>query len=315
MYNDVEFRTMARSKPTDAARHPIGVVRARTGLSVEVLRAWERRYAVVRPIRSENGRRLYSDADVERLGLLHRAARGGRSVAALASLSTGELQRMVAEDAERASTRPTLPGSYREQAMGAVRELAPERLESLLRRALLSLGAVTFLEEVVGPLLVEIGDGWHEGRITVAHEHAASATLQQLLGWLARSLEVPGDAPRVLLATPRGERHAFGAMMAATAAAHDGWHVTWLGSDLPAAEIAAGAEQGGARVVALSAASDAAGLERELGALRALLPQHVPLLVGGAGAATLADVPGVTRVRDLAHWRALLGPHMTSTDD
>ncbi|HMA44962.1 MAG TPA: cobalamin-dependent protein [Gemmatimonadales bacterium] len=306
---------MSRSKPTDVARHPIGVVRARTGLSVEVLRAWERRYAVVRPLRSEDGKRLYSDADVERLGLLHRAARAGRSVAALASLSTGELQRMVDEDAERASTRPTLPGSYREQAMGAVRELAPERLESLLRRALLSLGAVTFLEEVVAPLLVEIGDAWHEGRITVAHEHAASATLLQFLGWLTRSLEVPGDAPRVVLATPRGEHHAFGAMMAAAAAAHDGWHVTWLGSDLPAAQIATGAEQGGARVVALSAASDAAGLERELGALRALLPRHVPVLVGGAGAATLADVPGVTRVRDLAHWRALLDPHMTSTED
>lgn len=306
---------MVSSKPTDAARHPIGVVQARTGLSVEVLRAWERRYAVVRPVRSEDGKRLYSDADVERLGLLHRAARVGRSVAALASASTRELQRMVDEDAERASTRPTLPESYRQQAMGAVRELAPERLESLMRRAVLSLGAVTFLEEVVAPLLMEIGKAWHEGRVTIAHEHAASATLLQLLGWLTRSLEVPGDAPRVMLATPRGEGHAFGAMMAAAAAAHDGWHVMWLGSDLPAAQIAAGAEQVGVRVVALSAGSDAAGLKRELGALRALLPRHVPLLVGGAGAARLADVPGVTRVRDLRHWRALLGPQLTSTND
>ena len=116
--------------------------------------------------------------------------------------------------------------------------------------------------------------------MTVAHEHAASATMQQLLGWLTRALEVPGDAPRLVLATPRGERHAFGAMMAAAAAA-------WLGS----------------------------GLERDLGALRATLQRHVPLLVGGAGAATLADLPGVTKVRDLAHWRALLDLHMPSTED
>lgn len=312
MYKILMLRPMSGSVAPDVARHPIGVVRARTGLSVEVLRAWERRYGVVRPLRSQDGKRLYSDADVERLGLLHRAARAGRSVAALASLSKGELQRMVEEDAERASTRPTLPRSYREQAMGAVRELAPERLESLLRRALLSLGAVTFLEEVVAPLLVEIGDAWHDGRITVAHEHAASATLLQLLGWLTRALEVPGDAPRVVLATPRGEHHAFGAMMAAAAAAHDGWHVTWLGSDLPAAQVVAGAEQDGTRAVALSIAAHAPGIDRELQALRELLPRHVPLLVGGAGAAALVDVPGVTKVRDLKHWRGLLATHYTT---
>ena len=304
---------MARTNPSDVARHPIGVVHARTGLSVEVLRAWERRYAVVQPTRSDNGRRLYSDADVERLGLLHRAARSGRSVATLAGLSNPDLQRMVDEDAERASTRPTAPALFREQAMQAVEQLAPAQLESILRRALLSLGALPFLEDVVPPLLVDIGEAWHTGRITVAHEHAASATVLQLLGWLTRSLEVPDEAPRVLLATPRGERHAFGAMMAAAAAAHDGWHVTWLGPDLPAEQIAAGAEQGGAQVVALSTATHAEGLDDELSALRAMLPRHVPLLIGGTGAATLADLPGITRVRDLSHWRSLLGPHLVPT--
>ena len=300
---------MRASKTADAARHPIGVVTARTGLSTHVLRAWERRYALVRPSRSEDGRRLYSDSDVERLALVHNAAGAGRSVAALASLSTGELRRMVAEDAERASTRPGRSGPYREQAMAAVRELAPERLESLLRRALLSLGAVPFLQEVVAPLLASIGDAWHEGRIEVAQEHAASATLVQILGGLTRALEVPGDAPRVVLATPRGEPHALGAMIAAAAAAHDGWHVTWLGSDLPAAQIAAGAEQGNARLVALSVATESADGDRERRALRARLPRHVPLLVGGAGASRLSNMRGVIRVRDLDHWRALLRTH------
>jgi len=309
MYKTIALRPMRPSKTVDAARHPIGVVTARTGLSTDVLRAWERRYALVRPSRAGDGSRLYSDADVERLTLVHNAAGAGRSVAALASLSTEELRRMVAEDAERASTRPGRSGPYREQAMAAVRELAPERLESLLRRALLSLGAVPFLQEVVGPLLVDIGDAWHEGRIEVAQEHAASATLVQTLGGLARALELPGDAPRVVLATPRGEPHALGAMIAAAAAAHDGWHVTWLGSDLPAAQIAAGAEQGDARLVALSVATDSADVDPELRALRTLLPRHVPLLVGGAGASRLSNARGLIRVRDLDHWRALLRTH------
>jgi DNA-binding transcriptional MerR regulator/methylmalonyl-CoA mutase cobalamin-binding subunit len=293
----------------DVARHPIGVVTLRTGLSTHLLRAWERRHAVVLPARGDGGRRLYSDAEIERIALLRRAARAGRSVAAVAALSTPELRHLVAEDAERAIARPTLARSYREQAMDAVRALAPERLDSVLGRALLSLGTMTFLAEVMAPLLVVIGNEWHDGRITIAHEHAASGAMARLLGSLSRSLEVPGDAPRTVIATPRGEHHAFGALMAAAAASHDGWHVTWLGSDLPAAQVAAGAEQGGARAVALSTTGCTNDLKRELHTLRALLPPHVPVMVGGAGAARIGGVQGITTVRDLAHWRALLHAH------
>jgi len=302
---------VAERKTKDDPRHPIGVVTARTGLSSHVLRAWERRYGVVHPARSERGERLYSDADVQHLTLLNRATSAGRSVASVASLSTSELLKTVAEDAERSRTGPALPRAYQEQAMEAVRALTPEALESTLRRAMLSLGAVPFVEEVIAPLLVEIGNEWHEGRITIAHEHAASVSILQLLGGMARALEVPGAAPRIVIATPPGELHAFGAMIAAAVAAHDGWHVTWLGSDLPVEQIAAGAGQGGARAVALSAAASCSDLARELRTLRALLPQHVPLLVGGAGVAGLSDVRGVTVVRDLQHWRALLRSHAT----
>lgn len=300
---------MAKSRADDSPRHPIGVVTERTGLSAHVLRAWERRYRVVRPRRGEGGRRLYSDADVERLALLHSATRSGRSVASVVALRTHQLRAMVAEDAARASVRPTVPGSYRDEAMLAVRALAPERLGLLLRRALLSLGAMTFLEDVVAPLMVAVGSEWHAGLMTVAQEHAATAAVEQLLGSLIRELEVPGAASRVVIATPRGERHAVGAMMAAAAASHDGWHVTWVGADLPASQIATAVAQGSAHVVALSVATDAVGLRDELIALRQGIAPHVPLLVGGAGAEGLAALHGLTKVRDLAHWRALLRLH------
>jgi MerR family transcriptional regulator, light-induced transcriptional regulator len=300
---------VAKAKTNDTARHPIGVVTARTGLSAHVLRAWERRYEVVRPRRGERGRRLYSDADVERLALLHNATRSGRSVASVVTLRTDQLRAMVAQDAASARTRLTMPGSYRDQAMLAVRALAPERLGVLLRRALLSLGTLPFLEDVVTPLMVEIGSEWHAERITVAQEHAATARVEQVLGVLIRELEIPDAASHVLMATPRGERHAVGAMMAAAAASHDGWHVTWLGADLPAAQIATAAAQGNARVVALSVATDPIGLREELLALRQAIEAHVPLLVGGTGAERLATLHGLTKVRDLAHWRALLRVH------
>lgn len=296
----------------DVPRHPIGVVTERTGLSRHVLRAWERRYAVVQPQRNPTGRRLYSDADVERLALLHRATRAGRPVASVVSMDPQQLRTAVAEDAARASQQPSAPGSHREAAMSAVRALDPARLESLLRRALFSVGAVPFLEHVATPLMVEIGSEWHAGRLSVAQEHAASATVMQVVGSLVRELEVPDAAPRVVMAAPLGERHAVGAMLAAAAAAHDGWHVTWLGADLPASQVAEAAIAAQARLVGLSVTIGAAGLDDELRTIRRTLAPHVPLMVGGAGAERLPSANGVTRVRDLAHWRALLRAHATS---
>src|SRR5512135_303854 len=84
-----------------APRHPIRVVAERTGLSPDVLRAWERRYGVVAPARSAAGQRLYSDADIDRFALLAKATRSGRPHGPTASLPLEELRRLVAEDAER----------------------------------------------------------------------------------------------------------------------------------------------------------------------------------------------------------------------
>src|SRR5512144_2601874 len=82
--------------PTTAeAHHPIGVVAERTGLSPEVLRVWERRYQVVEPKRSRGGQRIYSDADIERLALLHRATRGGHGISHVASLGKAKLEELV----------------------------------------------------------------------------------------------------------------------------------------------------------------------------------------------------------------------------
>jgi DNA-binding transcriptional MerR regulator len=297
---------VVKRNPKDLPRHPIGVVTERTGLSAHVLRAWERRYGVVRPRRGENGQRFYRDADIERLGLLQSATRSGRSIASVVSLRVGQLREMAAEDAMRASLRPTPARAFHEQAIIAVRALAPERLGALLRRSLLSLGALPFLEQVLEPLMVEIGTEWHEERITIAQEHAATAEVMRVLVSLVGDLETPDGGPHLMMATPRGERHAVGALMAAAVAAHEGWRVTWLGADLPASQIARAAAQGSVHLVGLSVAAAPPDLKGELSDLRRALTAHVPLVVGGAGAARVVDGGGLTRARDLSHWRALL---------
>lgn len=293
-------------------RHPMRLVAERTGLSPDVLRAWERRYGVVSPGRSEGGQRLYSDADIERLSLMVKAIEGGRSVGQTASLPIEELHRLVAEDAARGAARPTPAADYRELAFASVAALAPDQLQTVLRSAVLSLGTAAFLEEVVAPLLRRIGDAWHAGEIGIVEEHAASAVVRGMLGWLVDSLEIPPGAPRVVVACPARERHELGALLATSAAAHAGWRVTYLGPDLPAREIAAAAGRQQATVVGVSivASPDLGATKEELRQLRQELPPPIALLAGGTGAQSLGDPgDGITVVRDLAHWRTLLRLH------
>jgi len=293
------------------ARHPIGVVADRTGVTPQVLRAWERRYGVVSPTRSEGGQRLYSDADITRLSLLVKSSQVGRAVGSLARLTTHELELLVAQDADRGHARPIPSLEHLALAMGAVRDMAPDRLLSLLRRALLSLGTLDFLEQVLSPLLVEIGTEWHAGRLEIVHEHAASAAVQQLLARLIGELDVAADAPCALLATPAGQEHSQGAMIAGAVAAHDGWHVVWLGADLPGAQIAAAARDHVPDLVALSVLTtdNPDRLRSEALELRANLDARTPLLVGGSGAQVLQGLNGIGEVRDLPHWRSLLRMH------
>lgn len=292
--------------PSSEPRHPIRVVTLRTGITPHVLRAWERRYGVVKPRRSAGGQRLYSDADLHRLGLLLKAVEAGRSISQVAPLDTGALERLAEEDAAGRPARTPLT-AVRDQAMAAVQDFDTGRLDATLRRAAHTFGTATFLEEILAPVLVQVGAAWHAGRLGIANEHAATAVAHQMLGDLLRQLAVPG--PRLVLGTPAGEPHALGAMIAAVAAAESGWRVTWLGADVPAEHIATACRTTQADAVALGLVLGAgARTHAEIAALRHLLPDSVPLFVGGAAAA-VPGVPGITPVQDLAHWRALLRQH------
>lgn len=303
---------MSKFSESPVARHPIRVVCARTGLTPDVLRAWERRYGVVTPVRSDAGQRLYSDADIDRLQLLVRVTQAGRSVGQTAPLSLEELRHLAAEDAEQGTSRQPLAEAHLERAFAAVTELAPERLRSQLRSALLSLGAGSFLDDVVAPLLHRTGEAWHEGKLGIAHEHAASSAVRGVLGFLVDTVEVPADAPRAVVACLAHERHELGAAIATAAAAHAGWRVTYLGPDTPAAEIATAAVQRGADLVGVSTVfpENLEATRSELAALRAALLPRTVLLVGGAGVPRLGLLgDGTVAVRDLDHWRVLLRAH------
>lgn len=281
-------------------KHPIRVVSERTGLSPDVLRAWEKRYRAVEPPRRDGGsQRLYSDADVERLRLLRRVTQAGRSIGQVAELSTDELAALAREDEAgrreapaTAATRGTAGArACVDRALVHIRDLSSSGLESVLMRGLVTLGAETFLDEVAVPLLREVGRAWEEKVLGIAQEHLTTAVLRRVLGFAADAAGAPNDAPVVVVATPARQVHEMGALLAAVSAAVAGWRVAYLGPDLPAEEIAGAARKRGAHAVALSAVFplDDPALPSELRRLRSQLPPGVAILVGGEAGRAVAD--------------------------
>lgn len=300
-------------------RHPIQVVVRRTGLSADVLRAWERRYGAVVPGRSPTGRRVYSDDDIERLRLLHRATHSGRSIGQIAQLSTAELTDLVRDDELQEVEAPSVEvapevesdeAEYLEAALRAVEDLDTPRLEAILERATVALSAAGLLDGVLVPMLTTIGDRWLRGELTIAHEHAASAVARQVLGDLLRTAEHGSDAPTAVFGALAGDRHEFGALMAAATAAAMGWHVVYLGADVPAESLAVAAVRHRPRVVGLSMVGGSSpASQTEVATLRKALSPDVTLVVGGRGAVALAAElanAGAVVVESLAGFRAFL---------
>ena len=311
---------MANDSTDQEPRHPIRVVSERTGLSPDVLRAWEKRYTAVSPPRRDGaGQRLYSDSDVERLRLLRRVTQAGRAIGHVADLTNAELLRLAREDEEqRASTLPTVAvrqegkaaASYLERALAEARALEAQGLETVLRRALVALGAEAFIDEVAVPFLRALGSSWEEGKLTVAHEHLASAVMGSVLGMVTDVVDADSGG-MVVVATPARQRHELGALLAAATAATAGWRVTYLGADLPADDIAAAARQRNAAAVALSVVypTDTEALAEEMRQLRKGLPPQVEIIAGGEGARRLGSVlqeAGVTYLPSLGDFRRAL---------
>ena len=275
-------------------RHPIRVVAHRTGLTPATIRAWERRYDAVEPARSEGGQRLYSDRDIERLNTLRALTDMGRSIGMVAALPEESAAALLSEDLEATPSPPppSLNGSRETWIDDAYRQMVAldtQALERTLWRAFMSLGAKGFLEEVAAPLLSRVGHAWAAGQVSPAQEHLGSGVLERMLSWMNDPAMSPSDGPAIVVATLPGERHALGARLAAAAAAVEGWRPTYLGADLPVAEIASAAREVGAKAVAISAVRTDAPDETAdaLSALRDVLEPGVNLLVGGAGARLL----------------------------
>lgn len=295
-----------------APLHAIKMVARRTGLSAHVIRIWEKRYGAVKPERTDTNRRLYSEEQVERLNLLRHITHEGHSIGNIAKLPTEKLRKLATESANPSSNTPReaigqIPApSFLEECVTAVKTLDSRGLDAALKRAETALGAFGLLQHVVAPLAQVIGELWRNGTITAAHEHFATAMIKIFLGHASRPFAGSENSPVLIVATPSGQLHELGALLVSATAANLGWHVTYLGPSLPAAEIAGAAVQNRARAVALSIVypEDDARLDAELARLRDLLPKDIPMLVGGRATPAYRDgleTIGALQIKDLSH--------------
>jgi DNA-binding transcriptional MerR regulator len=271
----------------------LGSVTRLTGLSPELLRAWERRHRAIEPLRTRGGARRYRASDLERLRLLKAAVASGHRIGQLAGLSNAELEAIGRE-------APQAPLDRHSEVLAALAVFDAAEAWRLLSLQLSALGALRFAREIALPLAREIGERWADGRLGVGNEHLATALLRSLLG----SALLPGASAlrgaRVVFATLSGERHELGLLMAALAAMGAGANPLYLGPDVPHDELARATAQSGAAALALSLVNPpTAELTRALAELRAALPAEIALWLGGAGAAQLTPPAGVERIASL----------------
>ncbi|GMV16468.1 MAG: MerR family transcriptional regulator [Polyangiaceae bacterium] len=300
----------------ETPRHRIGAVARLTGISTHALRVWERRYGTLKPQRSDGGDRLYSDGDVQRLRMIKRLLGLGHGIGDVARLPAPELAKLLSlHDEPKSEPAPEPALALVERYLEHIERLDLALAEQTLAGAALALPRRELIDQVLVPLLHELGSRWQEGELHVAHEHAASAMVRSQLGAMLRLFAPDGGAPSAVATTPSGEHHELGALMAAVTAAMSGWRSLYLGPNLPVAEVVRAVKSSASDAVLLSCVSlDGAIALPFIAELDAALPPHTTLVLGGHSAQSLTSLPrGVVRVADLAELESWLSGRVSPT--
>ena len=226
----------------------IGELSRRTGVSVDLIRAWERRYALLAPARSEANFRLYSAEDVARLRLMsHYVSQR------IAPSRAAELVRR--SEREALDVNPGIPQADVRSALRALRNTLECYDDAPAARLLQRLVSVftpgVVLRDVVIPYLRELGDRWENDEVSVAQEHFASCFLESWILTVSRGYGRADGRSAVLACLP-GERHCLGLAAFALALRDLGWRVTYLGGDTPLQSAIDAAEAVRADVIVLA---------------------------------------------------------------
>jgi MerR family transcriptional regulator, light-induced transcriptional regulator len=229
----------------------IGELSRRVGVSEYVLRAWENRYGLLKPARSAGGYRLYSADDQRRVRRMqaHLADGLAAAQAARAAIADGQAGQVGARDAD--APRADLAGSA-ESLRSALDEMDEPAAQAVLDRLLTDFTVESVLRDVLMPYLLELGQRWQQGAVSVAQEHFASHVLRGRLAGLARGWG-SGRGPHALLACPPGELHEIALLAFGIVLSRNGWRVGYLGANTPMSDLIQVASETRPTLVVLSA--------------------------------------------------------------
>lgn len=296
----------------------------RTGLSVPVIRVWERRYGVVHPDRTPAGYRIYDEASITRLiAMRHLVADEGWQPRQAAQrvlepgvdlwelsggATDGEPPRgpAASSGADRAGSAAgptsrdvpgTREGSLVAAFLSATHELDVPAMERILDEGFAAQRFELAIEGLVAPALQAIGTAWARGEIDVAAEHAASETVRRRLARFFDAAGLGDRVPRVIVGLPPDGHHEIGAFAFAVAGRRAGLDVLYLGADVPLESWVRTARETAAPIVVLGVvtASDLAAAGEVVRALRKATLQPI-CLVGGPLAPEAPEMPGTVRL-------------------
>lgn len=279
----------------------IGALSRATGISIETLRTWERRYGFPVPERKPSGHRVYPLSSVPRLRRIAEALGRGHRAAEVVGASEGDLTELLRATPVATASRPAEPTPLADpsELLRYVETFDAGALTRQLMADWALLGPLEFLRARVAPLVRAVGDAWESGNLEVRHEHFLSERVGDLLRTLRLQFEERATGPLVIFATLPGEFHGLGLQMAALVLAVVGCRILNLGTETPVPEMVTLAKDLNTRIVAVSVSVASRGrtTATHLTRLRNLLPRKVTLLVGGDGAPR--PRPGLMVIQDL----------------
>lgn len=262
-----------------SGQYPIRAAAKLTGLSIDTLRAWERRYQAVVPERSERGRQ-YSREQIQRLSLLRDLVERGHAIGQIADLNEEELRGLLTARPAVRQLAPEASGGMVEPILQAFLDFRYTQANEELGRLAALLSPRDLVYRVVLPLMRETGERTHNQDMGVAQEHLVSAALRNVLGSVMRLYPSQPGAPKMLIATLSGELHEFGILAAAMVASIAGMDVILFGPNLPARELARAAEKTEAAFVVIGSCGDGTQAS-DVADLEAGLPPDTELWIGG----------------------------------
>jgi MerR family transcriptional regulator, light-induced transcriptional regulator len=255
----------------------IGQLARRTGVSPELLRAWEQRYGLLRPTRTAGGFRVYSAADEARVQRMQRLVSGG--------LAAAQAAHLVLSGDEPAPRPASAAATTLEDAAGdltaSLDRLDEQAANTALDRLFATYTVETVLQEVILPYLHRLGERWEAGEVSVAQEHFASNLVRGRLLGLAQGWG-QGRGPAAVLACVPGEHHELGLLAFGVALRRRGWRITYLGTDSPIGAVADISRSVQPAVVVLLSMGSAGFLDHAPEIEQ--LASQVPVLIAGPGA-------------------------------